>query len=90
MDKLTEKQTNGYSASYAWTSSSPVFLRNGKALHPSRDKVFCAWCKKSQAEILKNKEDLNIHIENHEKIAKALGTGRMKEILAVIFNKIRG
>lgn len=67
MDKLAEKSTIGYKVSYAWTSIAPSF---GSKQTP--DKIFCAWCKKSQAEIAKT-EDLNTHIENHDKEDKKVG-----------------
>lgn len=50
-----------YEVKYAWTSALRGF--NDK---PTEDRIFCAWCKKSKAEIRKT-EDPNEHVEEHDK-----------------------
>lgn len=53
---------NVYRTTYAWIGTTSDFRNN-----PLSDKeMFCAWCKKSRAEI-KKIEDPNIHIDNHVK-----------------------
>lgn len=56
-----------YAVSYAWTTITPSWIGLDKSLTQyKKDNTFCAWCNKSQTEILKNGEDLNEHIEKHD------------------------
>ena len=64
LDKLAEydgETGTVYGATYAWISYPAGFSEKS-----TPDKIYCAWRKKSQAEISKT-EDLNVHIENHVK-----------------------
>ncbi len=59
-NKLMNKTGKVYQVKYALTRNIRIFG------DPKEDETYCAWCRKSVADIKKT-EDLNKHLEEHDK-----------------------